>query len=267
MKLHFRKTGKGEPLIIVHGLYGSSDNWASVAGMLSPYFTVFIPDQRNHGRSPHHPTHTYDDLKNDLAHFMDEQHLEKAILLGHSMGGKTVMWFAADYPERVTRLIVADIAPKDYLSDKRTSQYLLHKNILQALKNLNLNNVKNRKEADKLLADKIDDPRLRQFLLKNLTRNKSTSLFSWKINTEVLYASMKEIVSGVNKQWFSDRIPITAYPVTFIRGEQSPYILPGDETLIRDIYPEARIIPIPKAGHWLHAEKPDPFVRAVRSFS
>ncbi len=266
MKLFFRKTGKGDPLIIIHGLYGSSDNWVSIAGMLAEHYTVFIPDQRNHGRSPHKNSHTYDDLKNDLATFMDDHHLEKATLLGHSMGGKTAMWFAADYPESVTRLIVADIAPKDYLSNHQTSQYHLHRKILQALKELDLKTVKTRKAADQLLARKIEDPRLRQFLLKNVTRKKSTDPFSWKINAEVLYVSMKEIVSGVNKQWFNDRIPITAYPVTFIKGEKSPYILPDDETLIREIYPEARIIRIPEAGHWLHAEKPEWFVKAVMSY-
>jgi len=113
------------------------------------------------------------------------------------------------------------------------------------------------------MAEKLDDPRIRQFLLKNVARDKATRLYKWRVNAEVLYDHLDEIVSGVNAKWLDDRIPITTYPVIFIRGLLSKYILPEDEALIKEIYPDARIVDIPGAGHWLHAEQPEKFMQAV----
>ena len=267
MELFYRKEGEGNPLVIIHGLYGSSDNWLSVAKRLSDNFTVFMPDQRNHGRSPHSADNSYEAMKNDLTEFLDKHHIGEATLLGHSMGGKVAMYFAADYPERVKKLIVADIAPKDYLAMDKISQFHLHRNILMAMQEIDFNIARSREMVDDLLSEKIDDPRIRQFLLKNLVRDKTAKRLKWRINAEVLYNYLDEIVSGVNKHWFADRIPVTAYPVVFIRGENSEYVLPEDEPLIKEIYPDARIISIPGAGHWLHAEQPELFVKAVLSYS
>ena len=263
MELFYRKEGKGTPLVIVHGLYGSSDNWLNIGKHLAGKFTVYMVDLRNHGHSPFAPTHTFDDMRNDLAVFFDQHKIEKATLLGHSMGGKTAMWFAADYPEKIEKLIIADIAPKDYMLLKEDSQYYLHQNILLAMQEVDFTQVKSRGDVNDFMAQKIDDERIRQFLLKNVGKDKSTKQFKWRVNAEVLYNNLDEIVSGVNKNWLDDRIPITSYPVIFIRGMKSKYILPEDEDLIKEIYPDATIVDIPDAGHWLHAEQPKKFMNAV----
>lgn len=263
MELFYKKEGNGPPLVIVHGLYGSSDNWLNIGKHLAKKFTVFMIDQRNHGRSSFASTHTFDDMRNDLFEFFEQQKIEKATLLGHSMGGKTAMWFAADYPEKVEKLVIADIAPKDYMLLKEDSQYYLHQNILLAMQEVDFTRVKKRSDVDDFMAQKIDDERIRKFLLKNVGKDKNTKQYFWRINAEILYNYLDEIVSGVNKTWLDDRIPITAYPVIFIRGLKSHYILPEDEQLIKEIYPDATIVDIPEAGHWLHAEQPKKFMKAV----
>jgi pimeloyl-ACP methyl ester carboxylesterase len=263
MDLYYRKEGKGPVVVVIHGLYGSSDNWMNMGKRLAENHTVYMIDQRNHGRSPFADEHTFDAMRDDLAAFFKKHQIEKATLLGHSMGGKTAMWFAADYPGKVEKLVIADIAPKDYLQLKDNSQYHLHCNILLALKELDFSRVKKRKEVDDLLSERIDDSRIRQFLLKNVTKDKKTKQYKWRLNVEVLYDYLDEIVGGVNRQWFDDRLPITSYPVIFIRGLKSNYIMDEDIPLIKEIYPDATIVDIPGAGHWLHAEKPDEFMEAV----
>ncbi|WP_297090741.1 alpha/beta fold hydrolase [uncultured Draconibacterium sp.] len=263
MDLFFRKQGNGTPLVVVHGLYGSSDNWINIAKRLAEKHTVYLVDQRNHGRSPFADSHTYNDMRNDLEAFFEKHGIEKAILLGHSMGGKVAMWFAADFPEKVEKLVIADIAPKDYLQLKEDSQFYLHQNILLAMQEIDFSLAKSRKDVDDFMAEKIDNERIRQFLLKNVEKNKKTKQLQWRLNAEVLYDYLEEIVSGVNIHWLDDRIPITAYPVIFIRGLLSKYILDNDKELIKEIYPEARIVDIPEAGHWLHAEQPKKFAEAV----
>jgi len=263
MELFYRKNGNGLPLIIIHGLYGSSDNWVNIGKRLSEKHTVYMLDQRNHGRSPFADSHTYNDLRNDLETFFEKHQIEKAILLGHSMGGKVAMWFAADFPEKVEKLVIADISPKNYLLLNNNSQFYLHQNILLAMQEIDFSLVKSRNDVDDYLAEKIDNDRIRQFLLKNISKDKETKQYKWRINAEVLYDHLEEIVSGVDKNWLDDRIPITSYPVIFIRGMKSNYILPEDEILIKEIYPDAKIIDIPDAGHWLHAEQPEKFMQAV----
>jgi pimeloyl-ACP methyl ester carboxylesterase len=263
MELFFRKEGIGPPLVIIHGLYGSSDNWINIGKRLAEKHTVYMIDQRNHGRSPFDKSHTFDDMRNDLFEFFEKQKIEKAIVLGHSMGGKVAMWFALDYPEKIEKLVIADIAPKNYLLLKEDSQFFLHQNILLAMQEIDFTKIKSRNDVDDYLSQKIDNERIRQFLLKNVARDKTRKQYKWRINAPVLYDHLDEIVSGVNKKWFDDRIPITNYPVIFIRGMKSKYILPEDEKLINEIYPDATIVDIPEAGHWLHAEQPQKFMEAV----
>lgn len=263
MELYYRKEGEGPALIIIHGLYGSSDNWLNIGKKLSERYTVYLIDQRNHGRSGFASENSYDDMRDDLAEFFDKHSISSATVLGHSMGGKTAMWFAADYPEKVEKLVIADIAPKDYMQLKNESQYHLHRNILLAMQEVDFSQVKKRTDVDDLLAEKIDNPRIRQFLLKSVGKDRKTHQYYWRVNAEVLYEHLDEIVGGVNRQWFSGRIPISAYPVIFIRGLESDYIKDEDKDLIREIYPDARIVDIPGAGHWLHAEQPRKFMKAV----
>jgi pimeloyl-ACP methyl ester carboxylesterase len=266
MKLFFRTEGIGTPLVIVHGLYGSSDNWLTVAKKLSTTHLVYLIDQRNHGRSPNSEEHTYEALKNDLADFFDQQKIGKAIVMGHSMGGKTAMCFAADYPERIEKLIVVDIAPKDYFLLNDESQYYLHNNILRAMLEIDFSKMETRHQVGVFLNEKIDSTLVVQFLLKNVHRNKISQQFEWRLNVPVLYDNLDEIIKGVNARWFDDRLPIYNYPVLFIKGANSNYILPEDYPSIRRIYPDAQIVEIPHAGHWLHAEQPQLFMDAVLKF-
>ncbi len=263
MNLFYRKAGSGTPIVIIHGLYGSSDNWVNIGKRLSEKHTVYMLDQRNHGRSPFAKSHTYDDLRNDLEEFFAHHKIEKATLLGHSMGGKVAMWFAADFPEKVEKLVIADIAPKDYLLLKEDSQFHLHRNILLAMQDIDFSIIKSRNDVDDYMAEKLDDPRIRQFLLKNIEKDKTTKRYKWRVNAEVLYDHLDEIVSGVNHSWLDDRTPITTYPVIFIRGLLSKYILDEDIHAIKEIYPDAKIVDIAGAGHWLHAEQPQKFMEAV----
>ncbi len=174
MDLFYRKYGEGTPIIIVHGLYGSSDNWVTIGKELASDHEVFIIDQRNHGRSPHSQEHNYRLMKNDLLSFMDKMKLSKAHLIGHSMGGKTIMFFAADYPERIASLVVVDISPGSYRSlDQPSAQTVDHLNIITAMMNIDLSKAGSRKDIDTQLKDTIHSKRIRQFLLKNRRTERS----------------------------------------------------------------------------------------------
>lgn len=266
MKLNFKKLGKGPALIIVHGLYGSSDNWLTIAKELSDHFEVFLIDQRNHGNSPHANSHTYQDLKQDLLQFMDDQQIGKAILIGHSMGGKTVMLFAMDYPERVKSLLVVDIAPKNYskISDY-SPQTIDHASIVKAMLTFDLSAFKSRTDIDNKLAETISDKRIRQFLLKNLKRD-ANKQFVWKLNISSISEYLSQIMDGINEDQLTGRKGITAFPVLFIRGEKSNYITDNDHNLIRSIFPRAEITTIPNAGHWVHAEQASLLVKTIEYF-
>jgi pimeloyl-ACP methyl ester carboxylesterase len=263
MELFYRKEGSGPDLVVVHGLYGSSDNWLNIGKRLSQKFTVYMIDQRNHGRSPFANSHTFNDMRDDLLEFFEKHNIEKATLLGHSMGGKVAMWFAYDFPEKIEKLVIADIAPKDYLLLKNDSQFYLHQNILLAMQEIDFSKIKSRSDVDDFMSQKIDDERIRQFLLKNIAKDKNLHQYKWRVNAKVLYDHLDEIVGGVNKKWLDERAPIMSYPVIFIRGMKSKYILPEDEPMIKEIYPDATIVDIPGAGHWLHAEQPKLFMKAV----
>jgi len=266
MKLSYKKLGTGQALIIVHGLYGASDNWLTIAKELANNFEVYIIDQRNHGSSPHANSHTYQDLKEDLLEFMDAHKIKKAILLGHSMGGKTVMYFATDYPERVSSLLVVDIAPKNYskVSDY-APQTIDHSCIVKAMLNLDLSAYKNRTEIDTKLAESINSDKVRQFLLKNLKRNENKQ-FIWKLNIKTISEYLPQIMDGIEGDRFENGKGITAFPVLFIRGEKSNYISDNDHNLIRTLFPKAEITTIPNAGHWVHAEQPKLLVKTVEYF-
>ncbi len=267
MKLFFRKYGDaGPPLIIVHGLYGASDNWVSIARDLSDQFEVFVVDQRNHGDSPQADQHTYKAMRDDLREFMDDQGIEKATLLGHSMGGKTVMAFAMAWPERVESLIVVDIAPVSYLDAVDNSMMTAnHARMIDAMMELDLDSLESREDASKALAVKIGSERIRLFLLKNLTRDSDQS-FKWKINLPVLKNSLDEIMGGLPTDEHIKRGGIKGFPVCFVRGENSDYVRPEDHDTIRKLFPTAEIISIPNSGHWVHAEQPDLLVKNLKYF-
>ena len=265
MKLFYRKLGSGKPMLILHGLYGSSDNWLSIARSLAGHFEVYLADLRNHGRSPHDDSHNYELIRDDIRVLMDDLGLEKAILTGHSMGGKAVMCFAQHNPDRVERLIIVDIAPKSY-KDLYRKEPLSHYDILKAMKNVDFSSVSARRDVDHMLADVIRSPRIRSFLMKNLSQGGDRK-YRWTLNLDVIIRELDNIMDGVNRNCFDPAFPVTGIPALFIRGENSPYILDEDMDFIENIFPSAELITINGAGHWLHAEQPGAFIEAVKEFA
>jgi esterase len=251
MQLHFQTCGHGAPLLILHGLFGSLQNWQTISRRLSEHFQVFALDQRNHGASPHSPEMDYRVMAEDVLEFLESQRLERANLLGHSMGGKTAMMFSLLYPQRVDKLICADIAPRAYPPH--------HNQILEALIALDLHSFRNRGDVEAALAPAIPVRAVRQFLLKNLAHNPSGG-FSWKLNLRAIQE---------NYSWLNDALPgdrPSDRPALFLRGQASDYILDTDWPLIQRLFPRAELVTIPAAGHWLHADAPEPFLEAVRNF-
>jgi esterase len=247
MKLFFREYGEGTPLIILHGLLGSSDNWLTQAKLLSPQYKIYTIDQRNHGQSPHDNGFDYQSMVNDLLEFLDDHQLSDPVLIGHSMGGKTVMNFALLHPERVSKLVVVDIAPRAY--------NLEHYALVNAMSELPLPSIKSRNEADTLLSAKVDEPDVRQFLLKNLQRTAEGG-FSWKVNLPVIREKLSNV--GV------DLITTGTYdkPTLFIRGVRSKYIRDTDWDGITKRFPNATLQTM-ETGHWVQAEKPKEFVELL----
>lgn len=249
--LFYRKTGIGDPLIILHGLFGSSDNWVSIAKVLSENYCVYLLDLRNHGQSFHDDTFTYEAMSLDVERFMRHHKLKDPVLLGHSMGGKVVMNIATNHREKVKGLIVVDIAPKYYP--------VHHQTILAGLNAIDLNLVSSRKEADKALSRYVSEPGIRQFLLKNLARS-SEKAFYWKNNLPVINVHIGNVGEMIIEGSHYDG------PTLFIDGPKSGYISSEDHESILEIFPKAEITEIPGAGHWVHVEQPAKFIEVVNKF-
>jgi pimeloyl-ACP methyl ester carboxylesterase len=251
MQLAYHSYGDhGTPLLILHGLLGSSDNWHTVGKKLSTSFRVFALDARNHGRSPHDDVMTYEAMAEDVREFMEDNHLSTAHLLGHSMGGKTAMHVALRYPERVEKLVVVDIAPRAYNRQ--------HDSLFDAIRSLDLNQFASRHEINKVLTGKIPDKLTRQFVMKNLARE-DASRFRWKINLTAIVEHYDEINSALDTSKRFDK------PTLFIKSNTSGYITKEDEAQITNIFPTARIVGL-EAGHWIHAEAPEAFTAIVKNF-
>ena len=267
MELFFRKYGEaGPPLIIVHGLYGSGDNWVSIARELSHDFEVYVVDQRNHGQSPHSGVHDYPTRRDDLREFMDKQGINRAVLIGHSMGGKTIMTFALNWPERVQSLISVDIAPKSYHDQAPKSRIAAdHSKMIGAMLGLDMAGFVSREELDMALRQKIGSDRVRSFLMKNVRRDKS-GLFFWRINLQALRDNLDQIMDGIDVDPAIAEGGITGFPALFVSGANSDYIAAEDHQLIRSVFPVADFVSIPDAGHWVHAEQPVLLVKTFKYF-
>jgi esterase len=252
MQLFFQQLGQGEPLVILHGIFGSGDNWLSLGRRFAEHYNVLLIDQRNHGQSPWSNDFNYSLLADDLLNFIDQQGFNKINLLGHSMGGKVSMLFAQRYPERLNKLVVIDIAPKSYHLHE-------HKHILETLQQFNLNAYQTRTEIDQALQSDLPDYSTRQFILKNIYRNEEKA-FAWRLNVHALYKNLHEIGKGLDAE--------TAYdgPTLFINGGKSRYIQPEDHVKIKRIFRRSELLTIPDAGHWVHAEAPDALYNAVTHF-
>lgn len=265
MKLFYREYGtQGPTMVILHGLYGASDNWVSIARKLEKDYRIFIIDQRNHGQSPHSETHDFESMADDLLTFFKDHNITKAHIVGHSMGGKTAMRFALLHPELIDKLVVIDIAPKSYASFSNYAQITNnHLLIMDSMLNVDLSNIQSRQEVDQQLSGQLTDQKLRHFLLKNIHRTKSGS-YQWRFNLPVLKQSLEQIMDG-----FSDLPPEqhkTNIQSIFIKGEQSGYITEEDSLIIRKYFKNAELVTIPNAGHWLHAEQPDLLIKTLAYF-
>ncbi len=267
MNLFYRSEGTGIPVIILHGLYGSSDNWMTIARKLAKHdLQIITLDHRNHGNSPHTPEHSYEDMITDLAWLLNDLGIEKAHIVGHSMGGKVAIGFAADYPEKILSLTIADIIPLNYLEKPASAiQYDFHKKILDTLYHLDIKRAKSRKEVEKELMKDIPELHIRKFILKNI-RKSSDQSFEWKINVVALRENLDEIISGVDYREYEDRIPILTYPVQLIRGGLSGYCPDDKLNIVKEMYPEIIINTMEDATHFLHAEKPDEFTNLLLEF-
>ena len=250
MILHSNSIGSGQPLIILHGLFGSYDNLASIARTLSDHWQVISIDLPNHGQSPHSDVMNYTSMVADLAETLDSLNIEQCAVLGHSLGGKLAMAFALAHPGRVTALIIADIAPVSYARS--------HQAVFAGLKAVNTSELSNRSEADKQLSEHITEPGVRQFLLKSL--HKTEQGFAWRFNLAALTQCYDHLLS------FPDHSDAYIGPVLFIKGAQSDYILPEHRPQIMQLFPEAQAKIINGTGHWLHGEKPVVFAKLVKDF-
>lgn len=252
MKLFYRKFGEGQPLIILHGLFGQSDNWNSLARQFSELDNaIYTVDLRNHGLSPHSEEWTYQSMSDDILELITDLKLKDVILIGHSMGGKLAMQFAMLHPELLKKLIVVDIAPKYYPPH--------HGEILKALNSVDFNVVKNRKDAEAILSESISDMGTKQFLLKNIYW-KEDGLLAWRFNLDVITRKIETV--GQETPNYS----VCNTPTLFIRGERSKYILDTDLQQINTLFPFSEIKTIAQAGHWVHAEKPVDFFEVVVDF-
>jgi len=267
VKLHFRKYGEaGPPLVIVHGLYGSGDNWVSIARELSDRFEVYVVDQRNHGQSPHSSTHDYPAMRDDLKMMMDTEAIEKAVLIGHSMGAKTIMYFAEAWPDRVQALVSVDMSPKPYHELALQSHSAAdHGKLIDSMLALDLAAAESREDLDSELSGAVGSERVRSFLLKNVRREKNGS-FSWRLNLPALKQNLDRILDGLDIEGIAGGGGIKGFPALFISGEKSDYIRPEDHQLIRSVFPGAQIVTIPGAGHWVHAEQPDLLLKNLNYF-
>ncbi len=261
MKLFYRKFGEGPPLIILHGLYGSSDNWVTIARSLSDIFTVYLPDQRNHGQSPHSEIHDYDSMRDDLFELVTDLKLKKIFLAGHSMGGKTAISFAIRWPEMIYGLLIADISP--FTSEKSNSRgYNQHLKILSTILSLDLSMIKSRAEAELFLKKNIEEEKVRGFILKNLGRIDGNG-FAWKLNAPSLLDNLDRIMEPIDMKEAMVQ-PVTGFPVIFLRGSDSDYLPPEDINGIRKVFPAAEFHEIAGSGHWVHADRPDEVIRNLR---
>lgn len=250
MQLYHQIFGQGQPLIIAHGLFGTFENWGNQIKRLAEHYQVIAVDLRNHGRSPHSDKMTYADMAADIIELMDSLSIENAFMLGHSMGGKAMMELALNYPTRVQKLIVVDIAPVQYPHH--------HQDVFSGLMSLELATIKSRSDADQQLSAHVKDTGVRAFLLKNLYRDEQKN-FCWRMNLAVLHNKYQDISLAPKGTAF-------AGATLFIKGANSNYLLPEYKQQVLALFPNANYKIIQNAGHWPHAEQADAFSKSIEPF-
>lgn len=251
MDLNYKSFGSGEPLLILHGLLGSLDNWQTLAKKYAEYYTVFIIDLRNHGKSPHSEAFSYDLMVADILEFCEQNHIYNTNLLGHSMGGKVAMQFAVEHNDLVNKLIIADISPVNYPPG--------HDVIFEALLSVDLNKMESRSDVEEVLKQTIPEFGVRQFLMKGLTRADDNS-FEWKFNLKSLWENYPKILNTFETtENFEGK-------TLFINGGSSKYVLTEYYTEIEKYFPNYNLETIENVGHWLHAENPKEFLEKTLNF-
>lgn len=252
MKLHYKELGHGQPLLILHGLFGTLDNWMTLAKRFAEHYNVFLVDLRNHGRSPHDAEHNYDVMADDVLQLVDELQIPTPAIMGHSMGGKVAMKYALKYPTRITKLIVVDIAPKAYPPH--------HDEIIEALQAVKLENAKSRNDIDEQLAQYIKEDDVRLFLMKNIYR-KEDNTFGWRMNLDAIEKNYEHISAAITADMPFNKSTL------FIKGGRSRYIKSEDIAgSIERLFTLVEIETIPEAGHWVHAQAPDKVYDLVTTF-
>jgi pimeloyl-ACP methyl ester carboxylesterase len=251
MQLNYQLLGQGPPLLVLHGLFGSLDNWRTLAKRMGAHYSTYIIDQRNHGRSPHSDYMDYPTLAADVAEFCETHGLTEVTLLGHSMGGKTAMQLVKDHPALVDQLIVVDMSPVAYPPH--------HSAIIEGLQQIDLGQLASRTEANELLQAYVPEEGQRQFLLKGLVRD-SAGGFKWRFNLDAIARHYDRILAGITFDWPFDR------PTLFMRGEHSPYLAPENQEPLDELFMNYELVTLEGAGHWIHAEKPEAFLAALGNF-
>jgi esterase len=250
MKLFYKILGEGQPLLLLHGLFGSADNWLTHAKNWSQHYKVYMIDQRNHGHSSHHQETSYSAMAEDLFELVVDEQLRDILLLGHSMGGKTAMAFAQEYSFLIEKMVIVDMGIKAYPPH--------HQRIFDGLRAVQIEECISRHEAEQRLLPFVPHDATRQFLLKNMYWKNPKEL-AWRFNHEALESNITAIMRG---------LPMKSADVNtlFIRGETSDYIADNDWPCIQHAFPKSQLITIPQAGHWVHAESPQAFSNAVLRF-
>lgn len=251
MDLNFRTYGSGTPLVILHGLFGSLNNWHSHAVVLGERFRVCVPDQRNHGASPHVPEMSYEAMAGDLLECLERTGIAPVHLVGHSMGGKTAMQFALTHPREVRKLVVVDIRPQGDPPH--------HERILAAMGDIDWGEIKSRDDAGRALSSAVPDLAVRQFLLTNLKRRDDGS-YCWKVNLDAISKNYEKLIGPLEAGGQF------AGPALFLSGGRSTYIGESDRPGILALFPRAEFAEIPGAGHWVHADAPEEFRQTVADF-
>ena len=251
VNLNYVTQGQGPCVLICHGLYGSLANFGGLAKQLEENYTVIRVDLRNHGKSPHTLNMTQQAMANDLALLLDELGVKKAVVIGHSLGGKVAMTFAQQNPLRVSGLIIVDVAPVSYALDS-------HNSVFAALKSVDLTAIKSRKDAGEVLIQHLAEASMRQFLLTNLER--TASGFQWRINLDVLISEYSDIAAA------PPIAPAYDGAALLIKGSESTYINDAMLPTVKQRFPNCVVNTVSGAGHWLHAEKPAEFIALVQEF-
>lgn len=252
MNLFFHELGDGEPLILLHGMFGMADNLMPIAREFAQNYKVYVPDLRNHGRSPWHEQMSFSIMAGDVVRLMEQQGIRKAHIMGHSLGGKVAMAIALEQPQWVKSLIVADISPCSYPPH--------HEQIIKGLKNVAQMDISSRRQADSVLSNFVEEEDVRRFLLKSLFKNEETELMQWRFNLNAVAANYHKLRESMI--W---DLPFEG-DTLFIKAELSDYISREHEEPIRAAFPNFQFKMIQNVGHWLHAEKPDAFVKVVTRF-